>query len=99
MTAAEWMLIIAIITFTFSIGAELFNALRIRHLLLFNKCCVTLPHLARNYFKLWHWVWVIEETAICMCAHHTSAKQSCAISTKQMSGAIFFCTNNHVVIL
>jgi hypothetical protein len=98
MTAAEWMFGIIKKAFALTIGTELFNAFRIGHLFLRNKGGITLPHLARNHFKLRHWVWVIEEAAVCMRAHCTSAKQSGAISTKQMNGAILFCISNCIVV-
>ena len=76
MTAAEWMFGIIKKAFAFTIHAEFFNALRIRYLFLLNKSGVALTHFARNHFELRRWVWIIEETAVCMCTHYASAKQS-----------------------
>jgi hypothetical protein len=82
MTAADWKFGIVKETLAFTVGTELFDALRVGYLLLLNKGGITLPHLARNYFKLRHWIWIVEEAAVCMRTHHASAKQSGTISTK-----------------
>jgi hypothetical protein len=97
-TAAEWMFEVIKEAFAFSISAEFFDTLRIGYLLLLNKGGITLSHLARNYFELRHWVWIVEEAAVCMRAHCASAKQSGTISTKQMNGAIFFSASNCIVV-
>jgi hypothetical protein len=98
MTAAERMLDIIEEAFALTIGAEFFDALRIRHLLLLNKGGITLPHLARNHFELRHWVWIIEEATVRMRAHCASTKQTGTILTKEMNRAIFFCINNCIVV-
>jgi hypothetical protein len=98
MTAAERMFGIIKKALTFAIGTELFDTLRIGYLLLLNKDGIALPHLARDYLKLRHWIWVIKKATVCMRAHCASIEQSGAISTKQMIGTIFFCINNCIVV-
>jgi hypothetical protein len=99
MTTAKGMFGVVKKAFTFSIGTKLSYAIGIGNLLLLNKSSIALTHLARDYFKLRHWVGVIEEAAVCMRAHCASAKQSATFPTKNMENSIFFCINNCVVIL
>ncbi len=92
MTAAEWMFSIIEETLTFTIGTEFFDAFGVGYLYLLYKGSITLSCLTHNHFELRHWVWVIEEAAVCMRAHYASAKKICTISAEVVR-MLIGCTN------
>jgi hypothetical protein len=96
-TTAERMFRIVKETLTFTIDAEFFYTLRIGNLLLFNKGCVTLTHLARDHHKLRHRVGVTEKAAgRIMLAHRTMTKVFVAVAAEKTDFAVIFYRNDYI---
>jgi hypothetical protein len=96
-TAAERMFGVIKETLAFAIGAEFFYTLRVGNLLLLNKGCITLTHLARDHHKLRHRVGVTKKAAGCIVlAHGTMTKVFVAVAAEKTDFAVIFYRNDYI---